>query len=551
MFAHELIRQTLLSDLSTPRLQRLHLRVAEAMERIYVNNLAEHSGDLARHYYQGGGDTEKVIEYSVLAAERATAQTAYEDAVEQYERALHVFGRQRPVDELRHCDLLLALGDAYTNIGDPGGAKEVFLRVTEIARKLPAPEQFVGAVLGVHRFWDVGALVNRQLLALMNEGLELLPEEDSALRASLLGSFSRLLEAMSDERHIALSEQAVAMARRVGDAKALYYALRARIHVTARSVAEKVADATELARLEDEYGSPGGVAHGLALLCHAYLVKGDIAEFDAALDMLKKQAEETSHPWTIWHIHIIEATRDLMTGQFEDAERLAIEGAALGQKVNAENAFQHWSAIVSILRWLQGRMSEIEEAYQSATERYEGIPFFHAQIALLQLELGRKEKARAELDRLAEKDFGDLPKDWSTLQTLAHLGEVAAVLRDTRRAALLYDLLNPYADRLVVYGLFSACKGATTHWLGMLAATMKRWDDAVDHFESAIKTNARIEARPFLARSQHEYARMLIERNESGDKEKAKALLTEATATYRELGMPTFLENAEELLAKL
>jgi len=45
--------------------------------------------------------------------------------------------------------------------------------------------------------------------------------------------------------------------------------------------------------------------------------------------------------------------------------------------------------------------------------------------------------------------------------------------------------------------------------------------------------------------------RELIERNESGDKEKARDLLTEATATYRDLGMPTFLENAEDLLKKL
>jgi len=44
---------------------------------------------------------------------------------------------------------------------------------------------------------------------------------------------------------------------------------------------------------------------------------------------------------------------------------------------------------------------------------------------------------------------------------------------------------------------------------------------------------------------------MLIERNASGDKEKAKALLTEATATYLELGMPTFLEDAQELKERL
>ena len=41
---------------------------------------------------------------------------------------------------------------------------------------------------------------------------------------------------------------------------------------------------------------------------------------------------------------------------------------------------------------------------------------------------------------------------------------------------------------------------------------------------------------------------MLIKRGDSGDEEKAKTLLTEAIAIYSELGMPTFLENTEELM---
>ena len=119
------------------------------------------------------------------------------------------------------------------------------------------------------------------------------------------------------------------------------------------------------------------------------------------------------------------------------------------------------------------------------------------------------------------------------------------------RVGLLYKLLPPYADYLTVSGFFSLCLGSASHWLGLLAAMLKHSDDAITHFESAIETNARIGARPFLARSQHEYARMLIERNATDDKEKARTLLTEATATYQELGMPTFLENAEGLLGEI
>jgi tetratricopeptide (TPR) repeat protein len=131
------------------------------------------------------------------------------------------------------------------------------------------------------------------------------------------------------------------------------------------------------------------------------------------------------------------------------------------------------------------------------------------------------------------------------------VGEVAAALGDTRRAALLYNLLLPFAGRLLTAAYNVVCLGSIAHWLGLLAGTLKRWDAAVAHFEAAIETNARVGARPYLARSQHEYARMLIERDASGDKEKAQNLLTEATSTYHELGMPTFLVSAETLLEKL
>ncbi|UCD57780.1 MAG: DUF2791 family P-loop domain-containing protein, partial [Candidatus Hydrogenedentota bacterium] len=185
IFSHELIRQTLVSSLSLPRRQRSHLRVAEAIERIHAGALQQYAADLAYHFYQAGGDPEKVINYSVMAAERATAQTAYGEAVVQYRRALQALELQEPVDELRRCDLLLALGRAYAKAGDPPHAKEVFWRIVELTRNLPAPEQFAEATLGLCRFWVSGNILDPELLSLIEEALALLPEKDSALRAAL------------------------------------------------------------------------------------------------------------------------------------------------------------------------------------------------------------------------------------------------------------------------------------------------------------------------------------------------------------------------------
>ena len=47
------------------------------------------------------------------------------------------------------------------------------------------------------------------------------------------------------------------------------------------------------------------------------------------------------------------------------------------------------------------------------------------------------------------------------------------------------------------------------------------------------------------------YARMLLDRDDPGDRDKAFRLLTEAITMYREIGMPKHLEMAEEMLSEV
>ncbi len=47
------------------------------------------------------------------------------------------------------------------------------------------------------------------------------------------------------------------------------------------------------------------------------------------------------------------------------------------------------------------------------------------------------------------------------------------------------------------------------------------------------------------------YARVLIDRDEPGDRHKARELLTEAVAMYRKIGMPKHVEMAGALLAEV
>jgi hypothetical protein len=100
----------------------------------------------------------------------------------------------------------------------------------------------------------------------------------------------------------------------------------------------------------------------------------------------------------------------------------------------------------------------------------------------------------------------------------------------------VYERLHEYDTRVAV-AYPEITIGSVAQYLGAMAAAIERWDDASADFELALETNARIGARPWLARTQRDYARALLARDEPGDRDRAAALDSEAAATEAELGM--------------
>lgn len=88
-FVHEQIRQTLLSLLSTARRQRLHLRMADALEALYGRDAEHHAPEIAHHLYQSGAaaDGERTGRWLMGAAGRALDALAFEDALQYLDSA--------------------------------------------------------------------------------------------------------------------------------------------------------------------------------------------------------------------------------------------------------------------------------------------------------------------------------------------------------------------------------------------------------------------------------------------------------------------------------
>jgi hypothetical protein len=93
-FVHEQIRQTLLADLSVPRRQRLHARIAAAMQAFLGADAERNAADIAHHLQLAGtaAPRETTIAFLEHAARNALAAVAPEDAIRHVHAALQLLG---------------------------------------------------------------------------------------------------------------------------------------------------------------------------------------------------------------------------------------------------------------------------------------------------------------------------------------------------------------------------------------------------------------------------------------------------------------------------
>jgi adenylate cyclase len=117
-FAHQLIRQSLTSALPRLQRQRLHLRIADAMEQI-ESGAPTFTVDVAHHLYQAGplAEAGRTARALVAAGDAARAVYATKDAIRHYRHGLEILKEARgleagrPSVQERLADLLMLSGD--------------------------------------------------------------------------------------------------------------------------------------------------------------------------------------------------------------------------------------------------------------------------------------------------------------------------------------------------------------------------------------------------------------------------------------------------------
>jgi tetratricopeptide (TPR) repeat protein len=514
-FAHALVRETLYDELPGRQRRRLHDQVGAALAELRADDLEAQLAELAHHFTQAArpGRARQAVVYARQAGDRAMEVLAYEEAAGHYERALQALDLQEPTDQAERCELLLALAAARMAAGETADARAQYERAATLAKRTGDGEQLARVAFGLGVEFTAGT-VDELEVRLLEEALAVLGETDSILRARVLGRLAKALQSSPDpDRRAGLSETAVAMARRIGDPVALAAVLYDRHMATwaPGNLQERHAISGEVVRLAEASGDGQMALRGRGFLMANLLELGDMAALRRELETYRRTAQELRQPHYLWHVPLFEAGQEVLSGRFDEAERLAQEALALGRRARDPVVAIYHPIVLIGLRWGQGRLPELEETLAAFVDRYPSNLGWRATLAVLLCEAGRAPEARVHFERLAAGDFTGLPRNHLFLYHVAALAIVAHALGDPARASRLYELLAPYADHnVLVARLPLGTLGSCRQYLGLLAAAMGRWDDALAQFEAAVEAHERIGALPLQARSRQHYASALL-----------------------------------------
>jgi DNA-binding winged helix-turn-helix (wHTH) protein len=547
-FAHALVQETLYDALPSRERARLHARAGDALAALHAQDPAPVLSALAHHYGAAAavlGDVDRALTAALRAGRQAASNWAYEEAAAQLGRALQLLEqrKRRGRDTVARDELLLELGENRWKSGDHGGAREAFGQAAELARAARSPTQLARAALGFgggFRGFEVG-VVEPPLIALLEEALQALPKRPSALRARVMARLAVALYSVPDSlpRRQDLSRDAVALAERCGDAAAHLSALYSRHWALwgVENLRERCEAARAMIALARQHGDREMELHGQRFLAIDSLEAGDLPTLDAALAALEALAALMRQPYYRWYAGYLRAMRSALDGRFAEAEQASQQTFSAAQGLENRNVAQIYGAQLLWLRRETGQLAETEATLRGLVEQFPALPSWRCGLAFVLCETERLDQARAQLAILAANDFRDIPHNAFWTVAAFCLGHACATLGDTRLAAVLYEQIAPFADRIVESSLGAAAVGSMHEVLGRLAGTLKRWPVAERHFVAAIGANERIGAHHFCAHVRRHHAEMLLARAQPRDAARARELLLHASATYQRLGL--------------
>lgn len=485
-FSHALVREVLYGQLTSAHRVRLHHGVAQALERLSERERVN-PAELAYHFRLARpvASSRLARRYSIEAGKRAADVFAYEEAIQHFRRALELFDDNDEEHESDRCDVLLALGRVQWHAGDDG-ARDTFLAAAESAERRGAADQLARAALGLgERYFEVTYLGTRYT-DLLDKALTAVAPTDSPRRALLLARKAvNLGYPTEDDGAHALAEDAVAMARRIGDETLLAAVLTAR-HITLldiRHIEQRLQIGEELSSLSESHQELAAERHHW----RTYDLLG-VGDLQAARDEHVQLATLAANLGQPLFRALANGYRGLwaeLEGDIELADRCAEELLQQARLAHMRDALSSWAVQVWARRRRQGRVSELAPVVEEIVSSGGGPVGWTSALGVLRFEMGDVRRARAIYEEELCAGVRGVPRGMFWLSRLVLLSELSWMLDDASRAEELYAALVPYAARIVVVSYCSVW-GPVAGYLGLLAKAFGESKLAARHFSDAL-----------------------------------------------------------------
>ncbi len=517
-FPHALIAETVLAELSRSHRARLHLRIADVLGE------TGDAGEIVKHVRAAGAlaPRERLVEAELAAARGAEEMLAYADAASHYEAALPLIG------EVGRGDILLALGAARDRAGCRTRAREAFGEVLALARRTEDPLLLARAALG---HGGVGVLVDapdQDVTRALEEALHRLPAKEKALAARLRARLAIEIYYPDRAGAEALSAEAVEDARQANDPAALAAALNARRVAcwTPELIEERLEAATEMIEAAERAGDREGVLQGRNWRVVDLMELGLRPALDHEIDAYEALADQVGLAHYRWFVPLWRSALAQLEGRWADARSSGQEALMLAAQADDPMApwlirAQHESALD-----VRGLHAQIDRDWYVAMAASSAQPWaWLTCLAYFDAANGDHDAARDALnDVMRDAKLPDTV-NWHVMRELA---EAAAIVGDRESAARLHDKLAPHARLFSVVARGGICLGSTQYYLGRLADTLGRPDEAELRLRRSITENLRINARP----------RATIALQRLGELRDDHELLQQAAAKADALDMP-------------
>jgi class 3 adenylate cyclase/DNA polymerase III delta prime subunit len=542
-FAHALVRTTLYEELSATRRRRLHRRIADVLEKLRPDDVRA----LAFHCTEAGpdgGDLTRALRYTVAAAEQALDARAFAEADARFRGAIELLEDAEDVGSPLWVVARCGLGQCLRDEGDPG-FREVLLEASRRALELGDLDLVLRAVLNNTRgFAATVSDVDEERVEVIDAALGLLGPEPSPARARLLAQLaSELTFANQDERRLALTDEAVAMARELGDEILLGDVLFATGYcaMTGERIPELVERNTEAVHLADAHGDPTQRIIDRVFLGGALFALGDFPRLFEVTDEMVAIADAEGSPIARW-IATANSTRlSSLRGDLDGADATNDRAFAMSEVLGQVDGTQWWSAVALGHAWARGTLGTLVDQAAEFAEQYPLGVIWRCTHAWCLTDAGRVDEAQAIVAEHALDPRTQVVSVFPYTPCF-QLGVVARAAGDAELGAQVVEALAPHAERWAHYYMFGIGPVAWPLGLGRIAAG--DLDGGIADLEHGLAmvdaAGVQLVTRPWLHR---DLAQALRERGAADDADRADALLDAAIAQAEAIRAPVTAER--------